>query len=103
MKELPANMKIKKRQSRGLREKSSKKKGESANSKMSLSQQEVKLCEEMEMSFHDYLLVKEILVRESVAQGFISRNWVENSLKIDTEKTLGIFDFLVANDLILKK
>ena len=55
------------------------------------------------MNFQEYLLVKEILVRESIIQGKLSRVNAEQMIKLEKEKVVGIFDFLVMNDMIIQK
>jgi len=53
--------------------------------------------------FHEYLFIKEVLVRESISQGFLSRNFAEQAFKIDKDRLMGVFDFLVSHDIILEK
>lgn len=71
--------------------------------KGSLRTNEISLCNELGLNFREYLLIKEILVRESILQGFISRSFLEHTIKIDKEKSLRVFDFLVEHDLIIQK
>lgn len=47
--------------------------------------------------------MKEVLVREAVKEGFIKRDFAENTLKLDKDRVSGIFDFLVCNNYILEK
>jgi len=42
-------------------------------------------------------------VRECVKEGFIKRDSVEELVHVDKEKSLGVFDFLVMNNVLLSK
>lgn len=69
------------------------------------------------MSPQEYLLLKEFLIRESMKTGFISRDFVDNNIKIgkthhkydyllfklEKERISGVFDFLVSNNTIIEK
>lgn len=74
--------------------------------KGSFTELENKLCEKLGLKPHEYLLIKEILVRESVSQGFISREFVNqifDSKRTEKHKILDVFDFLVTHDLVLER
>lgn len=93
-----------KRNSRGNRDSYElKSKCDNKDNKASLTDQEIKLCENLGLIFHEYLFIKEVLVRESISQGFQSRSFAENAFKIDKERLMGVFDFLVSHDIILEK
>ena len=60
-----------KRNSRGNRDSYElKSKSDNKDNKASLTDQEIKLCENLGLIFHEYLFIKEVLVRESISQGF---------------------------------
>jgi hypothetical protein len=78
------------------------------------------LCEKLGISPYEYLVIKEILVREAVKENFIRKDFAENTLKLgkkiifiylgnnfyiqlDKERVNGIFDFLVSHNYILEK
>jgi hypothetical protein len=42
-------------------------------------------------------------VRECVKEGIIRRETVEDIIKVEKEKSLGVFDFLVMNNTLLSK
>lgn len=42
-------------------------------------------------------------MRECVKEGFIKRDTVEELVHVDKEKSLGVFDFLVVNNVLLSK
>jgi len=93
-----------KRNSRGNRDSYElKSKCDSKDNKASLTDQEIKLCENLGLIFHEYLFIKEVLVRESISQGFLSRSFAENAFKIDKERLMGVFDFLVSHEIILER
>ena len=72
-----------KRNSRGNRDSYElKSKSDNKDNKASLTDQEIKLCENLGLIFHEYLFIKEVLVRESISQGFQSRSFAENAFKI---------------------
>ncbi|EGR31009.1 hypothetical protein IMG5_119510 [Ichthyophthirius multifiliis] len=81
---------------------------------------EINLCEQLDISPYEYLVMKEVLVREAVKENFIKKDFAENKLKLglfqlqykqlyniyflkDKDRATGIFDFLVANKYILEK
>ena len=58
------------------------------------------------MKPHEYLMIKEVLVRESIAQGVLSRDSLNNIFdpkRTEKSKLNEVFDFLVAHDLVLEK
>jgi len=69
----------------------------------SLCNNELSLCERMNISFPDYLLIKEYLVRECINRGFIDRKEAHKNLQVDQKEYNQIFDFLVENNIILQK
>lgn len=76
------------------------------DTKASFTEIENKLCDRVGLKPHEYLLIKEILVRESVSQGFLSKDYVNqvfDSKRTDKRKILDVFDFLVTHDLVLER
>lgn len=67
---------------------------------------ENRLCERVGLKPHEYLLLKEVLIRESVSQGFLSREFVSqafDSRRTDKHKVLDVFDFLASHELLMEK
>ena len=55
------------------------------------------------MTPQEYLLIKDMLVRESLKEGIISQNFLDNTFKIDKERLTGVFDFLASENMIVAK
>jgi len=68
-----------------------------------LNEREYNLCEQLGISPYDYILVKEVLVRECIKEGVISRDIVNNMIKLDKDRSNAVFDFLVTNKIIYEK
>lgn len=90
-------------QNRSTRQKKYNLKEKQEDVKGCLRNSEINLCNELGLDYREYLLIKEILVRESILQGYITRGFVEQCVKIEKDKTLRVFDFLVEHDLIIQK
>jgi transcriptional adapter 2-alpha len=76
------------------------------DTKASFTENENKLCDKVGLKPHEYLLIKEILVRESVSQGFLSKEYVNqvfDSKRTEKHKIMEVFDFLVTHDLVLER
>lgn len=76
------------------------------DSKTPFTELENRLCERLALKPHEYLMIKEILVRESISQGVLARDSLNNIFdpkKIEKVKLNEVFDFLVSNDLVLEK
>lgn len=76
------------------------------DTKSSFSELENRLCEKVGLKPHEYILIKEILVRESISQGFLSRDFVNqvfDSKRTEKHKIMDVFDFLVSHDLVLER
>jgi hypothetical protein len=43
---------------------------------------EYNLCKNLQLSCNDYLLIKDMLIRESIKEGIISKSFLDNSFKI---------------------
>lgn len=57
----------------------------------------------MDLPIGHYIAIKETLVRECVKEGFIKRDNVEELVHTEKDKSLGVFDFLVMNNVLLSK
>ena len=44
-----------------------------------------------------------MLIRESLKEGIITKNYLENTFKIDKERLTGVFDFLASENIIVAK
>ena len=55
------------------------------------------------MTPSQYIVVKETLLRESLKNGFIKKDGLDNIFKVDKDKISGVFDFLVKNGEVLTK
>jgi hypothetical protein len=42
----------------------------------------MQLCEKLAINPHEYLVIKEVLVREAVNEGFIKKDFAESILKL---------------------
>jgi len=70
----------------------------------SLCDKEITLCQNTQLSYSDYLLIKELLIRESATQGLITKDFASKSItNVDKDKIENIFDFLVTNELIVER
>ena len=65
------------------------------------NEQEGSLCDKLNLSSHEYLIIKDLLIRESVKEGFVTKNFAENQIKLDKDRISGVFDFLVSRNLII--
>lgn len=68
-----------------------------------INEQEQLLCDKLGITTYDYIIIKEVLIRESVNENFVKRDYAENKLKIDKDRLTGIFDFLVTHNFIMEK
>lgn len=51
----------------------------------------------------EYLILKEVLVRESVRLGYIKKEQALGVFKLDRERVSGVFDYLVTKGLVNEK
>jgi transcriptional adapter 2-alpha len=65
-----------------------------------LSRNEIELCASLRLSPHQYLVCKEILIRENASCGTVRRKDVRSLLGIDDKKAYRLFDYLYANKII---
>jgi len=75
----------------------------SKNNFSQLNEKEFTLCEQLSITPYDYILIKEVLVRECVKEGLLSRDIVNSIIKLDKDRSNAIFDFLVTNRIIYEK
>lgn len=48
------------------------------------NEKEIILCEKLNLHPHEYLLIKDFLIRESVKTGFITKDFADGNIKIGT-------------------
>jgi transcriptional adapter 2-alpha len=73
---------------------------------------ELDLCERVGIQPIEFIAIKEVLIRESVREGFLKKEQAENIIKLgkwkkiylkDKDRLSGVFDFLVLHNYILEK
>ncbi|CAD8064801.1 unnamed protein product [Paramecium sonneborni] len=69
----------------------------------SFSEEEQQLCQKLGLSEQEYLILKEVLVRESVKNGMINKDQAVQNFQIDKERLIGVFDYLIIKGLIHDK
>ncbi|OAJ42663.1 hypothetical protein BDEG_26089 [Batrachochytrium dendrobatidis JEL423] len=60
-----------------------------------LTEKECQLCSSLRLFPRAYLAIKDIIIKENLAHGFIKRRHVRSLVKIDVNKTSKIFDFFL--------
>jgi len=69
-----------------------------------MNEKELGLCDNLGLAPYEFLLIKDFLVRECLKEGFLTKEMVSSNVKADYKThTEQIFDFLVANKIILEK
>lgn len=63
---------------------------------------ESKLCEKLGLRIQEYLLLKEILVREFVEEGKVSRRKIKEIIELSPKTIDSVFDFMEKNNLIIE-
>ena len=71
-----------------LREKGERKLG-------NVTAEEGQICQRFGITARQYLLIKETILRETVRQGIIEREWTVKMFKIERSVIDGIFDFMI--------
>lgn len=61
-----------------------------------LSVAELALCSSLKLSPHQYLIVKEAMIRESARVGYLKKKDAKSIVHLDTTKVSKIFDYLLA-------
>lgn len=69
----------------------------------SFCEEEYQLCQKLGLTEQEYLILKEVLVRESVKNGIIKKDQALQNFKLDKERVTGVFDYLVVKGLIHEK
>ena len=91
------------------------------NASTNKNMQEFNFCESYGISAYEFMLIKDVLMRECVQSGNVHRSFLDNMIKIgkltqpfkslsntgsditlDKERTKAVFDFLVNNRIILE-
>eukprot|EP00828_Plagiopyla_frontata_P047127 TRINITY_DN862_c0_g1_i15.p1 TRINITY_DN862_c0_g1~~TRINITY_DN862_c0_g1_i15.p1 ORF type:complete len:114 (+),score=45.93 TRINITY_DN862_c0_g1_i15:109-450(+) len=70
---------------------------------LGLKEDEIKLAESLQIQIYDYILIRDVIIREAAKQAFISKEYIENLIKIDKVKLAAIFDYLLQHHDILEK
>eukprot|EP00188_Purpureofilum_apyrenoidigerum_P001632 Plantae.Rhodophyta-Purpureofilum_apyrenoidigerum.ctg19165.p1 GENE.Plantae.Rhodophyta-Purpureofilum_apyrenoidigerum.ctg19165~~Plantae.Rhodophyta-Purpureofilum_apyrenoidigerum.ctg19165.p1 ORF type:complete len:507 (+),score=106.23 Plantae.Rhodophyta-Purpureofilum_apyrenoidigerum.ctg19165:49-1569(+) len=60
-----------------------------------LSRSEVGLCRSMKMSFHQYMIIKDVVIREARNKS-LNKKYVKNLVKLDSSKVIKILEFFAA-------
>lgn len=60
-----------------------------------LNEKEQQFCDRLPINPYEYLIIKDMLIRESVRAGVVRKDFAESSLKIDKHRMHEVFDFLV--------
>jgi hypothetical protein len=61
-----------------------------------MSAPEIALCTSLKLTPHQYLIVKEVMVRESARVGHLKKKDAKSIVRLDPTKVSKIFDYLVA-------
>lgn len=61
-----------------------------------LGRAEITLCSSLKMYPHQYLIVKDYMIRENAKMGFLKRAGLKNVIQLDPAKILKIYDYLSA-------
>ena len=75
----------------------------SANGFDLLSDAEQQLCSSLHIYPMAYIAIKEQLITENISKGFVKRRQLRNLLKIETTKSMKIYDFMIKNGWIFNK
>lgn len=65
--------------------------------------EEINLCNKYEISYQNYLIIKEFIVRECIQNGFVNRSHIKEAVTIDGRKVDAVFDCLKKRHVILEK
>lgn len=68
-----------------------------------VNREEEELCKRLNMTFKQYMLMKETILRESVRLGIISRDETTQMFKVDRSISEAVFDFLVKQEDIIMR
>ena len=93
------------RSERGKDKKSKQKINEDINENAknyNLYYNEDKLCNKLKLDNNEYLLIKELIIRECVQRGKVNRRNVKKLINLDGKVVDQIFDFLIKNEWIIE-
>jgi hypothetical protein len=68
-----------------------------------VNREEEELCKRLNMTFKQYMLMKETILRESVRLGIVSRDETTQLFKVDRTISEAVFDFLVNQEDIIMR
>ena len=68
-----------------------------------LSDAEQQLCSSLRIYPMAYMAIKDQLITENISKGFVRRRSLRNLIKVDSTKSMKIYDFMVKNGWILNK
>lgn len=66
-------------------------------------EKELKLCEDLNLKYDDYMVIKEYLVRECIHKGYIDRETIFVNYRGDKNVIHSIIDFHVKHDILIDK
>lgn len=61
-----------------------------------LTRTELKLCTALKITVHQYVIVKEVLVRESARAGYLRKKEAKQMVRLDQTKVFRIYDYLLS-------
>lgn len=61
------------------------------------------MCKRFNMTFKQYMMIKETIIRESVRQGTLEKDQTSKLFRVDKPTVDGIFDFLVEREDVIAK
>lgn len=64
---------------------------------------EQKLCHKLGIKMPKYMLIKEIILRESVNNPMVSRESIKSKINVNEKVFHSIFDFLIHNELFVER
>lgn len=68
-----------------------------------VNREEEELCKRLSMTFKQYMLMKETILRESVRLGILVRDDTTQLFKVDRSISEAVFDFLVNQEDIIMR
>lgn len=63
-----------------------------------ISKEEEELCQKLNMTFKQYTAIKEIILREAIKMGLLSRDRTTEQLKVCRTAAEAVFDFVVEQE-----
>lgn len=68
-----------------------------------VNREEEDLCKDLNMTFKQYMMMKETIIRESVRLGIISKDETTQMFKVEKSISEAVFDFLVEQEDIIMR